>query len=180
MWTPCGPGVAFCTSTITATPEAVGVTWAFPVSCDPLRGSSVATAIAGGGPAGAAAIPPSVPASAPMPASADGMAPASAPAMPPSAPDAAVPPDGAVDDDAVAQAQAIATSKDAKRMGPPRFGRRNLAGLSALSTGSTHEREPARRSRMIAAHRRVIRLLQRADHRRPPPRADGAEVDLPQ
>src|SRR5947209_427362 len=95
MCTPCSPGVAPCTSTITITPEPPGVTRAVPVTLLLLRDSSVAVAAVGVTGSGAATA--GVGAAATVPAS------------------AAV--DDAGGDDAVAQAHARITSSNERRIG---------------------------------------------------------------
>src|SRR5205085_11361857 len=126
-------------------------------------------------------VVPGIPASAPpiAPASAPPIAPASAPYMPPASAKApntpasdetvpasvppAVPPDGApVVDVVVAQPQTRTRSSVAYRMSTSGNGAPNLAGPAPLSTRSAHEGEPGRRPRMLSAHNRVIRLLERA------------------
>src|SRR5437016_2622747 len=163
MCTPCSPGAACCTSTMTTTPEALGVTRALPVTLLPLRGSSTAVATAGvetGSGAAAAGVGATTPASAPAAAAAVG---------------------AGEGDDAVAQAQARTRSSEEGRMrGPPRRGRRRYQIHVRCRRGSAHQREPLRGARMLASHRRVIRPLQRARDRRPVAVPDGAEVDLAQ
>src|SRR5882762_455680 len=115
----------------TTTPEAVGVMRAVPEVLLPLRGSSTAVAT-GGAWAGA---PTAVPAS------------------------AAASLEGGTDEEAVAQAPARTRSSNPKRIrSPPRrtgeVSRSALLVDRAQATGSSHGREPAGRTRMLAANGR--------------------------
>src|SRR6184192_1063640 len=179
MCTPCSPGVAFCTSTRTTTPDPPGVTRAMPDTLLLLRGSSLAVSTDGvvpGIPASGAPIAPASPYI--PPASKAPNMPASDETVPASAPPA-VPPDGAVVDVVVAQPQARIRSSVAYRMSTSGNGAPNLAGPAPLSTRSAHEREPGRRAGMLSTHHRMVRLLQRPRDGRSTAGADGTKVDLP-